>query len=998
MGNNSDITLRIQADIAQAQAELRRMSGTMGTLGTAAERTSARLASFGTALKGLAVAAGVGTALRAIFSATIESENALAQLDARLKSTGGAAGLSREQLIAMATSLQNVSTFSDEAVLGAENIILRFGRIGKEIFPQVVKAALDVSVATGKSLPEAAELLGRAFNNPVRGIRAMEQAGAHFTVAQKEQINVMDESGRVTDIQRMFLERLAVASGGSAEALRGTLGGALAALKVAFDNLLEADTGPSGLTKDINELIATLNDPGTKQGMQGFVNLLLSMAGGVAKAAAAVGGWSSVLKSTVINPALGIDPAIGDFQQLNTEIEETKKRIADLQASQKVPLFGLTVSDSEIQKAQDRLAHLNDLMKQSLADSAKAAGGGKPAAGEAGAAGADGGAPPPEINAAYDKLLAKLKDQAAHMSLIGEAAKVRYAIEHNELGKLEPEQQALLLRYAQSIDAQEAALSVDKKAASAADKHNAIVQQVISSLEEQARVIGLVKEERIAAAAIDATDKRLAEQGIRLTEQERDAIHSRSLAAQEAARVQAEFEQIVDAATGPAQQYADHLRAVTLALDQGLISQQRYNAELRIARENYAAQASPLEKVNSDIDQQIRLLSLSADQRQIENQFLALQNDLLQKGIDLRTDEAAAAQLRGRLVEQKNAEAAAQSRDQTQSIAKSLPGADPARDKQQVFAGELARLWSDTQGRLLALQGRLYALTSAFQAGGITAAYFTNQIARLNVESAATLNELGYGNGLTVVVEALGKVLGDFKSMESSLANILGTALNDWADGLSNGIAKAVIQGENLRDALAQTAQNVATEMLSGLIKMGIQMAVNRLLASQILTDTLATQVAAASSAASSWSPAASFVSMFGGAFADGGHIRGPGTSTSDSIPALLSDNEFVTRAAVVQQPGALGFLHEFNRRGMHALEHWSRHATGGLAGFPAAAFALPADSAPSARGRKQAGGNTRILNFVDKEELMRAVMNTPAGDKFVINAVLRNRGALGLK
>ncbi|MGE3298627.1 MAG: hypothetical protein AB7I68_14925, partial [Porticoccaceae bacterium] len=131
---------------------------------------------------------------------------------------------------------------------------------------------------------------------------------------------------------------------------------------------------------------------------------------------------------------------------------------------------------------------------------------------------------------------------------------------------------------------------------------------------------------------------------------------------------------------------------------------------------------------------------------------------------------------------------------------------------------------------------------------------------------------------------------------------------------------------------------------------------------------------------------------------ADGGHIRGPGTSTSDSIPALLSDNEFVTRAAVVQQPGALGFLHEFNRRGMLALDHWSRHATGGLAGFPAPAFALPADSAPSERGRKQAGGNTRILNFVDKEELMRAVMNTPAGDKFVINAVLRNRGALGLK
>jgi hypothetical protein len=79
---------------------------------------------------------------------------------------------------------------------------------------------------------------------------------------------------------------------------------------------------------------------------------------------------------------------------------------------------------------------------------------------------------------------------------------------------------------------------------------------------------------------------------------------------------------------------------------------------------------------------------------------------------------------------------------------------------------------------------------------------------------------------------------------------------------------------------------------------------------------------------------------------ADGGHVRGPGSTTSDSIPAMLSDYEFVTRASVVQQPGALGFLHDFNRNGMAALAGWmphARHSTGGLAGLPA-----PVASAPS--------------------------------------------------
>jgi len=53
---------------------------------------------------------------------------------------------------------------------------------------------------------------------------------------------------------------------------------------------------------------------------------------------------------------------------------------------------------------------------------------------------------------------------------------------------------------------------------------------------------------------------------------------------------------------------------------------------------------------------------------------------------------------------------------------------------------------------------------------------------------------------------------------------------------------------------------------------------------------------------------------------AGGGPIRGPGTGTSDSIPAWLSHGEYVLKAAAVKQPGAEAFLDEFNRVGMKAL------------------------------------------------------------------------------
>lgn len=48
-------------------------------------------------------------------------------------------------------------------------------------------------------------------------------------------------------------------------------------------------------------------------------------------------------------------------------------------------------------------------------------------------------------------------------------------------------------------------------------------------------------------------------------------------------------------------------------------------------------------------------------------------------------------------------------------------------------------------------------------------------------------------------------------------------------------------------------------------------------------------------------------------AFADGGHVQGPGTGTSDSIRANLSNDEFVVKADVVRKPGMLDFLEAIN-------------------------------------------------------------------------------------
>lgn len=163
--------------------------------------------------------------------------------------------------------------------------------------------------------------------------------------------------------------------------------------------------------------------------------------------------------------------------------------------------------------------------------------------------------------------------------------------------------------------------------------------------------------------------------------------------------------------------------------------------------------------------------------------------------------------------------------------------------------------------------------------------------------------------------------------------------------------------------------------------------------------QTMAAAIASASATSSGTSSMMGAASMAASvAAATGGHIRGPGTATSDSIPAWLSDYEFITRAAVVKQPGALPFLHDFNQRGMQALHDWSRriarHSTGGLAGVPAPAFPAPGltinNLQEPAKAMSTTLKNSNALNLIDSPERITSALNTPAGTE-AITVMLSN-------
>ncbi|MGU7780533.1 phage tail tape measure protein [Burkholderia sp. PU8-34] len=68
----------------------------------------------------------------------------------------------------------------------------------------------------------------------------------------------------------------------------------------------------------------------------------------------------------------------------------------------------------------------------------------------------------------------------------------------------------------------------------------------------------------------------------------------------------------------------------------------------------------------------------------------------------------------------------------------------------------------------------------------------------------------------------------------------------------------------------------------------------------------------------------------YGFHLATGGRVTGPGTSTSDSIPAWLSNDEFVVKAAAVRKPGVLQLLEAINSGRDISF---AKFANGGLVG-----------------------------------------------------------------
>lgn len=134
---------------------------------------------------------------------------------------------------------------------------------------------------------------------------------------------------------------------------------------------------------------------------------------------------------------------------------------------------------------------------------------------------------------------------------------------------------------------------------------------------------------------------------------------------------------------------------------------------------------------------------------------------------------------------------------------------------------------------------------------------------------------------------------------------------------------------------LAKDFSGAITDWITGAKSFGDAMkSVLQQLISQLIQAALyATIVAACTGGGGGF--AARWSSAFGKAFASGGSVAGPGTGTSDSIPAMLSNGEYVLNAQAVDRLG-VPFLNGLNTGRLRGFASGGLVGSGGVAGYKA--------------------------------------------------------------
>lgn len=262
---------QVTESMDRTEGASRRSSRAMGVLSASAHGVRSSFRVMGVGMVGALAVVGVGVGLvlsqmRGWIAEAREAAAAGKQTASVIKATGGAAHVTAQQVGDLAGAISNKVGVDDEAIQAGENLLLTFKGVrnetgkGNDIFNQATATIVDMTAAmnngkvTSEGLKASTIQVGKALNDPIKGITALTKVGVTFTDQQKKQIISLTQHGHALEAQKIILGELSSEFGGFAAASADPM----QKLGVVFGNIKE--TIGTALLPYVNRLSTWLGE------------------------------------------------------------------------------------------------------------------------------------------------------------------------------------------------------------------------------------------------------------------------------------------------------------------------------------------------------------------------------------------------------------------------------------------------------------------------------------------------------------------------------------------------------------------------------------------------------------------------------------------------------------------------------------------------------------------------------------------------------------------
>jgi phage-related protein len=229
------------------------ISGNATPLKKAVDEADGKLSKFGGTAKkfGIAAAAGLaaaGAAAIVVGKQLIAAGEAASTSNARIKQIadsmglfGDQAGAVTDRLVKLAEATARNTGVDQNAIKLTQAKLLTFGELAKTAgevggaFDRATQAAVDLAAAGFGEASGNAVQLGKALQDPIKGMTALNKSGVTFTETEKARIETLVASNKLGDAQALILEAIEKQVGGTAAATAN----ASDKMKVVFSQLQE---------------------------------------------------------------------------------------------------------------------------------------------------------------------------------------------------------------------------------------------------------------------------------------------------------------------------------------------------------------------------------------------------------------------------------------------------------------------------------------------------------------------------------------------------------------------------------------------------------------------------------------------------------------------------------------------------------------------------------------------------------------------------------------